>query len=214
MGKIKLLLVDDEQLIRESLQIVLNLEEDMEVVGIAGNGQEAIEQCEKLQPNFVLMDVNMPVLNGVEAARVIKEKRPHTKIIMLTTFQEVEHVLQAMTAGAEGYLLKAIPPKELADGIRIVHLGGTLIPQRLAKKLFEPKSSKLVTQHIGPTNELTPREEEILSLIADGLTNKGIAEKLFLSEGTVKNYISSIYSKLEVSTRTEASKKAREEGIV
>lgn len=121
MKKIRLLLVDDQELIRESLAFVINTDEDIEVVGLAGNGEDAILKCEELQPHIVLMDIQMPILNGIEATKIIKQRWPHVKIIILTTFQEVDHVVQALTIGAEGYLLKAIHPKELISGIKHVN---------------------------------------------------------------------------------------------
>lgn len=135
MDKLRLLLVDDQELIRESLHIILNMESDLEVVGLAENGMKAIELCQSEQPNVVLMDLHMPIMDGVEATRQIKEKWPQIRVIILTTFQEIHYVVDGLTAGAEGYLLKAIHPKDLAAGIRLVYKGGTLIPQDIAKLL-------------------------------------------------------------------------------
>jgi DNA-binding NarL/FixJ family response regulator len=215
---IKLLLVDDQELIRESLSIVLGGESDFEIVGAAENGKVAIEKTLEHSPDVVLMDIHMPLLNGVEATAHIKDKYPHIKIIILTTFEELGYVRDALAAGAEGYLLKAIHPKDLAAGIRLVHHGGTLITQEIAKQL--------ITEWIQPTNQtketnskknsfgLTEREIEVLAELSNGLSNREIARKLYLTEGTVKNYISNIYSKLEVSGRHKAVFKAKEEGII
>lgn len=212
MEKIKVLLADDQELILESLHIVLSMEPDLEIVGLARNGEEAVEGCEQLMPDMVLMDVNMPVMDGVAATALIKERMPATKIIMLTSYKEVEYVLAALSHGAEGYLLKAIHPKDLAAGIRVVQAGGTLISQEMASKMIKNMNSTTPAKH----NEfgLTAREIEVLHKLAAGLRNQEIAEALFLSEGTVKNYISTIYSKLNVKGRREAARKARDSGMM
>lgn len=225
---LKLLLVDDQDLIRESLHIVLGMDPDIEVVGLAENGHVAIQQCEEHLPDVVLMDIHMPVMDGVEATRKIKETWPQIRVIILTTFQEITYVVDALGAGAEGYLLKAIHPKDLATGIKWVHQGGTLIPQDIARMLVQQargaaESTVRDTELSRSASEepvrtdtygLSDREVQVLHCIADGLNNREIAEKLFLSEGTVKNYISSIYSKMDVRDRVQASKKAHEEGML
>ncbi|MCC3374156.1 response regulator transcription factor [Cohnella sp. REN36] len=210
--KIKVLLADDQALILESLQIVLSMEEDLEIVGLARNGEEAVKGCEQLMPDVVLMDVNMPVMDGVAATALIKERTPATKIIMLTSYKEVEYVLAALSYGAEGYLLKAIHPKDLAAGIRVVQAGGTLISQEMARKMIKSMNNTASANK----NEfgLTAREVEVLHKLAAGLRNQDIAEALYLSEGTVKNYISAIYSKLNVKGRREAARKARDSGFM
>lgn len=212
MVKIKVLLADDQELILESLNIVLSMEEDLEIVGLAKNGEEAIKGCEQFQPDVVLMDINMPVMDGVAATALIKERIPGIKVIMLTSYREVEYVLTALSHGAEGYLLKAIHPRDLAAGIRVVHAGGTLITQEMASKMIKSMNNTSATK----SNEygLSPREIEVLHKLAAGLRNQDIAEALFLSEGTVKNYISTIYSKLNVRGRREAARKARDSGIM
>ncbi|USB33210.1 response regulator transcription factor [Paenibacillus sp. YPG26] len=210
MGRIKVLLADDQELILESLHIVLSMEEDLDIVGLARNGEEAIDGCEQFQPDIVLMDIHMPVMGGVAAAAVIKERMPAVKVIMLTSYKEVEYVLSALSHGAEGYLLKAIHPKDLAAGIRVVHAGGTLITQEMAGKMI--KSMHGAPAAISNEYGLSTRELEVLHKLASGLRNQDIAEALSLSEGTVKNYISSIYSKLNVSGRREAIRLARESG--
>ncbi|GIP51108.1 response regulator transcription factor [Paenibacillus vini] len=212
MAKIKVLIADDQELILESLHIVLSMEEDLEIVGLAKNGEEAIKGCEQLKPDIVLMDVNMPVMDGVAATALIKERIPATKIIMLTSYKEVEYVLAALSYGAEGYLLKAIHPKDLAAGIRVVQAGGTLISQEMASKMIKNMNNTTPAK----SNEfgLTAREVDVLHKLAAGLRNQEIAEVLYLSEGTVKNYISTIYSKLNVKGRREATRKARDSGIM
>lgn len=212
MAKIKVLLADDQELILESLHIVLSMEEDLDIVGLAKNGEEAIKGCEQYQPDIVLMDINMPVMDGVAATAMIKERIPAIKVIMLTSYREVEYVLAALSHGAEGYLLKAIHPRDLAAGIRVVHAGGTLITQEMASKMIKSMNNNSSTK----SNEygLSTREIEVLHKLALGLRNQDIAEALFLSEGTIKNYISTIYSKLNVSGRREAARKARDSGIM
>jgi DNA-binding NarL/FixJ family response regulator len=215
---IKVLIVDDQELIRASLAIVLGGEVDFEIVDTAENGLEAIELTKQLAPDIVLMDIHMPQMNGVEATTQIKREFPAVKVIILTTFEELDQVREALAAGAEGYLLKAIHPKDLAAGIRLVHNGGTLITQEIAKRLI----SQWINP-VGPVKEvtskknnfgLTEREIEVLKELSTGATNREIARKLYLTEGTVKNYISNIYSKLEVTGRHKAVFKAKEEGLI
>jgi DNA-binding NarL/FixJ family response regulator len=212
VAKIKVLLADDQELILESLHIVLSMEEDLDIVCLARNGEEAVKGCERFRPDIVLMDIDMPVMDGVAATALIKERIPATKIIMLTSYKEVEYVLAALSYGAEGYLLKALHPKDLAAGIRVVQAGGTLITQEMASKMIKSLNNAAPAK----SNEfgLTDREIEVLHKLASGLRNQDIAEALYLSEGTVKNYISTIYSKLNVKGRREATLKARDSGIM
>ncbi|WML23929.1 response regulator transcription factor [Neobacillus sp. OS1-33] len=215
---IKVLIVDDQELIRESLSIVLGGESDFEIVGLAEQGKMAVELAKQLSPDLVLMDIHMPLMDGVEATRQIKSQFPGVKVIILTTFQELEYVREALATGAEGYLLKAIHPKDLAAGIRLVHHGGTLITQEIAKQLIadwiHPLEQSKVAKNKKITYGLTEREIEVLEQLAKGSSNREIARKLFLTEGTVKNYISNIYSKLEVTGRHKAVFKATEEGLI
>lgn len=216
MDTIKLLLVDDQELIRESLSVVLNIDSDLTVVGLAENGQQAIELCERTNPDVVLMDINMPVMDGISATKLIKERFPSIRILILTTFQEIQNVVEALSIGAEGYLLKAIHPNDLIAGIKLIHRGGTLLPHDLALKLVQQLNSPEKAHNSnGPTTYgLTEREIDVLKSLAHGLGNKQIAQKLFLSEGTVKNYISSIYHKLDVKDRFQAALKAKEENLI
>ena len=215
MEPIKLLIVEDQELIRSSLHIVLDIEEDLAVVAVAADGQQAVELAREKRPDLVLMDIHMPVMNGIEATRTIKREFPEIKIIVLTTFQEMDFVVEALQAGAEGYLLKAIDTKDLVSGIRVVMQGGTLITQEIAKALFADHihRSKGAAQD-EDKYKLSKREAEILQYLADGLSNELIAEKLFLSMGTIKNYISSLYTKLDVANRTEAVRKAKKEDLI
>lgn len=230
---VRVLLVDDQELIRESLHIVLDMDPEIEVVGMAENGKQAIDLCVEYEPNLVLMDIHMPEMDGVEATKEIKQRWPNIRVVILTTFQEVSFVVDALSAGAEGYLLKAIHPKDLVSGIKWVGNGGTLIPQDIARLLVtELRSDKAAADAAGGSGAaaksdklsagigkpdpygLSERELQVLNCIAEGLNNREIAERLFLSEGTVKNYISSIYSKMDVRDRIHASKKAHDEGLV
>ncbi|MFD1735059.1 response regulator [Bacillus salitolerans] len=215
---INLLLVDDQELIRESLAIVLGMDPEINIVGLSQNGVEAISFCETNRPDIILMDINMPVMNGIDATKQIKRKFPEIKILILTTFQEVNHVVDALSIGAEGYLLKAIHPKDLIAGIKLVFRGGTLLPNDLAKLLMKQINQPIESTQIpiDPATKygLTEREVQILECISHGLSNKLIAERLFLSEGTVKNYISSIYHKLDVKDRLQAALKADKEELI
>ena len=217
MEKIKLLIAEDQELIRSSLQIVLDIEEDMEVISAVENGEKAVVFCQEEQPHLILMDINMPVMDGIEATKRIKEQFPQVKVIVLTTFQEMNYVIEALHAGAEGYLLKAIDTKDLVAGIRVVAHGGSLITQEVAKALFSDYIQDASLKENASKRDsymLSKRELEILKCLADGLSNQFIAEKLFLSIGTVKNYISNLYGKLDVANRTEAILKAQKEKLI
>ncbi|ABY34625.1 MAG: DNA-binding response regulator [Chloroflexus sp.] len=213
---IRVLIVDDQALIRTGIATLLSRKADIEVVGQAGNGREALELVASLDPDVVLMDVMMPVMDGVEATRKLAERGPRPAVIMLTTFHDDERVLQSIAAGARGYLLKDVDHRVLADSIRTVAGGGALIhPQIIAQLL--PRLASLaptpVTASSSPsdvTSILTPRERDILRLLAQGYTNQEIGEQLALSVGTVKNHLSVIFAKLAVRDRTQAALWARE----
>ncbi len=201
---IRVLLVDDQSLIRQGLKALLELEPDLQVVGEAENGQAAIALVETLQPDLVLMDIRMPVMDGVAATREICHQFTNTKILVLTTFDDDEYVTQALRYGATGYLLKDTPSEELAAAIRAVHKGYT----QLGPGLFEKAIAKVPIPSASPPvnwDELTPREQEVLRLIAAGASNREIATKLYISEGTVKNHVTRILSQLGLRDRTQAA---------
>ena len=213
---IRLLLVDDQRLMRDGLRTLLELEDDLEVVGEAENGQEALDLYEKLQPDVVMMDIRMPVMDGVEATRQLHQRWPDAQVIILTTFDDDEYVFEGLRAGAQGYLLKAVSSEELAEAIRTVAAGGALIDPSVTRKVVAEFAR---AQPVRPTQTelvepLSERELEVLTLIANGYTNKEIAGRLFLAEGTVKNYVTSILGKIEARDRTQAAIRARELGLL
>lgn len=191
----KLLIVDDDPLVCQSLQLLLGKEEDLEVSNIAANGQEAIELCLKEQPDVILMDIQMPIMNGIESTKRIKEQWPHVQIMMLTTFQDERNIRLALKAGAEGYLIKTASIENMAQQIRALKAGSTVLDADVLKTIMEPDKEALAG--------LTERETDIVELIAQGLSNKEIAEQLFLSVGTVRNMLSIILDKLEIRDRTQ-----------
>jgi DNA-binding NarL/FixJ family response regulator len=204
---IHLLLVEDQALLREGLKRLLESQVDLQIVGEAADGQQAIAQVEALRPDLVLMDVRMPVMDGVTATRLINERFTATKVLVLTTFADDEYVEQAMQAGAMGYLLKDTPAEDLASAIRSAHKGYTQFAPGLFKKVFSQSdlslhSSKRSTVALA---ELTPREREVLSLITTGASNREIAEVLSISEKTVKNHVSNILMRLNLRDRTQAA---------
>ena len=215
-GRIRVLLVDDQRLMREGLRVLLELEPDLDVVGEADNGRAGLEAFEALSPDVVLMDVRMPEMDGVEATRRLRELRPDAKVIILTTFDDDAYVFEGLRAGAVGYLLKDLSGHELAQAVRKVAAGGVLIEPTVARKLvaefsrLSPSSAQRTDVAAG---ELSEREREILRLVAQGLTNREIAARLFLAEGTVKNYVTSILEKVGARDRTQAAIRARELGI-
>lgn len=203
---IRVLLVDDQSLIRQGLRALLELEPDLEVLGEAENGQAAIALVETLQPDIVLMDIRMPVMDGVAATRQICQRFTNTKIVVLTTFDDDEYVTQAVRYGAKGYLLKDTPSEELAATIRAVHKGYTHLGPGLVEKLITAAQLPAPASTVPPGwAELTPREQEVLRLIANGASNREIAQTLYISEGTVKNHVTNILSRLNLRDRTQAA---------
>lgn len=205
---IRVLLVDDQTLIRLGLKALLELETDLQVVGEAENGKTAIELVKQLQPDVVLMDVRMPVMDGVAATREISERFATTKILMLTTFDNDEYLAAALRYGAMGYLLKDTPSEELAAAIRAVYKGYTQLGPGLVEKIMAKFQANTPMPSATPPaswDELTPREQEVLRLIAKGASNREIAQALYISEGTVKNHVTNILNRLNLRDRTQAA---------
>jgi len=204
---IRVLVVDDHALFRRGLQMVLEQESDIEVVGEAGDGADAVSMAGETLPDVVLMDVRMPRRGGIEACTAIKDVVPSAKIIMLTISDEEADLYEAVRAGAMGYLLKEISIEEVASAIRAVHGGQSLISPSMASKLlteFAAMSKRSEERQQLPTPRLTDREMEVLKLVARGLNNRDIAKELFISENTVKNHIRNILEKLQLHSRMEA----------
>ncbi|EJR82054.1 TPA: response regulator [Bacillus thuringiensis] len=212
-GLIRLLIVDDQPFVRESLRTLLDRYEDLNVVGLAENGNQAIDLCGRLQPHVILMDLDMQQMDGVEATKKIKQQWPHIRILIFTTFQDTKQALESLRNGADGFLLKSIETLELANTIRLIHKGGTLIDQGMSQKIFEKFDKQKETPQ-ATAYELTAREIEILQLVAKGLRYTTIASRLYLSNGTVRNYASTAYTKLGVRNKEEAVQKALEIGII
>lgn len=222
---IRVVLVDDTEMFREGLRLLIEVQEDMQVVGAAGDGESGVATVLAVRPDVVLMDIRMPGLDGVEATRRIKAAVPESHVIVLTTYSDDEYILEALRAGAAGYLLKDMPSKELIQAIRGVYQGGVLILPSVAAKLVaeyarlvsavgQPPSQVAPAPPPIPVGELTPRESEVLRLVAGGLSNRQIAEQLYLTEGTVKNHVSAIYAKLHARDRAQAISMALRQGLV
>ncbi len=209
----KIILCDDQALIRDSLEMLLNLEKDIKVVACAEDGLEAVELAKIHQPDLVLMDLNMPGMNGIIATREIRKLFPHMKILVLTTFGNDEWVFDAIRAGASGYLLKDSSREELLKAIRGTVAGQSFVDPAVAGKLMAQVSDQQQKPASQLTEKLTEREVEVLAQLAQGLTNNEIAGRLNLSEGTVRNHVSAILTKLEVSDRTQAAILAIQHGL-
>jgi len=204
---IRVLIADDQALFRRGLYVVLGTEERIEVVAEAEDGEDAIAKAEELVPDVVLMDVRMPRINGIEAARQIRDLLPSTKILMLTVSDEEDDLYEAIKAGANGYLLKEISVEEVADAIHAVVQGQSLISPSMASKLlseFNSLARQAAAQEQLPAPVLTARELEVLKLVARGMSNRDVADQLFISENTVKNHVRNILEKLHLHSRMEA----------
>lgn len=241
MNKIKVLLADDQNIIREGIRSLLQDYADIKIVGEAANGRQLVEMTTELGPDIVLTDIRMPIMDGVEAARMIKQQRPQTIVIMLTTFDDDEYIIEAMTGGAAGYLLKDISSGQLVQALRDSMQGNLILPGRIAAKITAKLTGNGATaatggasavvngasdsqavqdrsgrgldhQHASMQDMFSDREHDIIKLLLRGDSNREIADQLFLTVGTVKNYLSQIYQKLDVSDRAKAVIKLQELG--
>lgn len=203
---IRLLLVDDQNLICQGLKTMLELEPDLEVVGIAENGRVAIEQVAALQPNLVLMDIKMPVMDGRAATREITQQFPQVKVLVLSTFDDDQYITDSMRAGAKGYLLKDMPSDELVEAVRLAYRGyaqlGPGLLEKLVSNIAAPAPDNSETEP-PDLSQVTPREQDVLRLISRGVTNREIGRQLHISEGTVKTHISHLLSRLDLRNRAQ-----------
>jgi DNA-binding NarL/FixJ family response regulator len=201
---IKVVIVDDHHVVRRGLMFFLKTQKDIEIIGEAANGEEAVQLVEKLHPDVVLMDLVMPVMDGIEATKKIKELSPHTKVLILTSFSDQDHVIPAIRAGASGYQLKDIEPDQLVQAIKSIYKGESQLHPKVASHVMthlyqgESKEENLL-------DELTKREKEVLAEIAKGKSNKEIAATLMITEKTVKTHVSNILAKLNLADRTQAA---------
>ena len=211
MDTISVLIADDHPVVRHGLRTFLELQADVQIVGEATTGADAVSHVERLLPDVVLMDLVMPDVDGIEATRRIRTVSPSTRVIVLTSFAEDDQIFPAIKAGAAGYLLKDVEPQQLVDAIRTVHRGEALLHPKIAARLMDEVAAEPATAGVG---ELTARELEVLRLIARGLPNKLIARELVVSEKTVKTHVSNILAKLHLADRTQAALYAVRERLV
>jgi len=208
---LRVLIADDQTLMRDGLQTILQLEDDIEVIATAENGEEACRLVAVHDPDLVLMDIRMPVMNGIEAVKKLRVESPHTKVLVLTTFDEDEYIIDALASGAVGFLLKDIPTEKLLQAVREAARGEIMLPSSIAVKLATRLSTPAPGRTPPPRSrgraadlKFTNREMSIIALMVEGRNNREIAQLLFMSEGTVKNYISAIYDKIGTNDRTQA----------
>jgi DNA-binding NarL/FixJ family response regulator len=212
---IRILLADDQALFREALGTLISVQPDLEVVGEAANGEEVLKMAQSLQPNVVLMDLQMPILDGVAATRRLHQEQPDCRVIALTTFDDDEYVFECLRAGAVGYLLKDAPSENLFAAVRAAARGESFLQPSVTSRVLAEftRLSERPAPAASLVEPLSDREREILRLIASGSSNREIADQLFITEGTVKNHVTNILSKLDVRDRTQAALKARELGF-
>lgn len=219
MDTVSVLIVDDQRLVREGVASLLEIQEGVEVIGTAVDGNQAVQFALDNKPDVILMDVRMPIMDGIAATQQIKRQLPSCQIIMLTTFDDEEYIIRSLQAGASGYLLKDIPAEDLAQAVRLVHAGIYQLAPAVAGKLVgqlgsTARSGGRLKQVTGKIGDLTEREVEVLRLVATGATNREIAEVLVVSEGTVKNHVSNILSRLGLRDRIQAAIFAYEQGLL
>ncbi|HEY3997262.1 MAG TPA: response regulator transcription factor [Candidatus Xenobia bacterium] len=216
--KIRILVVDDHTLVREGFARMLDLSPDLEVVGQAPSAKDALELVTRLNPDIVLMDINLPGMNGIEATRIIKTEHPDVEVIILSMYDEEQYVLESVKAGATGYVLKDISPDDLLRAVKTVHHGGSMIQPSLARKVLREFANLAreapVPGRAALLRELSEREMEVLHFVADGKSNREIAEAMTISEKTVKAHLRTIFRKLEVTDRAQAVAYAMRKGLV
>lgn len=208
--KIRIMITDDQRLMREGLKTILDLEQDMTVVQLAENGRDALNKIDEAQPDVILMDIRMPIMDGVECTGIIKQQYPSVKVIILTTFDDDEFIIEALKNGAVGYILKDLSSEKLVGAIRDAYEGNSIMQPEIAAKVIahitgtmkEPVYNNTASK-LKNTDELTSREKDVLQLVGKGMSNLEISKILYISEGTVKNYISNLYAKLEVNDRSK-----------
>ncbi len=211
---IRILICDDQAIVCEGLRVIFDSDPDIEVVGMAHDGSQAIDIIPKLQPDLVVMDLKMPIMNGVQATRIIRERFASVHVLVLTTYDDDEWVFDAIRSGADGYLLKDTPRENLIAAIKDTIAGKTHVDPAVAGKLFGAiQQSRKITDS-GVADQLSEREREVLRLLAKGFTNADIAQHLYLSEGTIRNYVSEVLAKLKVADRTQAALMAVRYGLV
>lgn len=217
MDKIKVMIADDQTLFRQGLSLLLSVQPDIEVVAEAANGLEVLRLISESQPHVILMDIEMPGLDGVAATRAIRQHHPNCHVVILTTFDNEDYIFEGLRAGAVGYLLKDAPSDKLIDAIRIASRGESFLQPAIATKLvseFNRLSNIVTHQKLSLENPLTPREIEILRLLTYGMTNAEIAQRLVITEGTVKNHVTAILNKLGVDDRTQAVQRSKILGLL
>ncbi len=211
----RIIICDDQAIVRDGLKMMLGLEADIDVIATAQDGAEAVDLVAKHSPDLVLMDLKMPIMNGIEATRRIRQHHPNIPVLVLTTYDADEWVFDALRAGAVGYLLKDTPREQLVAAVRGSAEGQSFVDPNVAGKLIgQVTSAASISPSAAILSKLTERETDILRLVADGQTNQDIAQTLFLSEGTVRNYVSQIFAKLDVADRTQAAVIAWRNGLV